>query len=92
VVKSMTHAQTKGVDMSNIIQEIKTHYTSRAKPNRGYHDSEDIITFSGGTEDEQRAVMNNIQKEKAKVNMWSYPPVKVKENTWSINYGFDSGD
>lgn len=79
-------------DMSDLIQEIKDRYTKRANPRRGYHDSEVVVTFNGGTESEQKAVMVEMQKKKAKNNMWAYPPKKVAENTWRINYGFDSGD
>ncbi len=29
---------------------------------------------------------------RAKENMWCYEPKKIKENTWRLNYGYDSGD
>jgi predicted GIY-YIG superfamily endonuclease len=78
--------------MSNIIKSIKCGYTSRANPRRGYHDSEDIVTFSGGTEEEQLVVMEQIRTQRAANNMWANAPKMLKENVWRINYGYDSGD
>jgi hypothetical protein len=76
----------------DIIKSIESRYTSRANPRRGYHDSESIVTFSGGTEAEQRKVMEDMRDQKAKENMWSCGPQKLDENVWRINYGYDSGD
>lgn len=76
----------------SIIQSIKSEYTSRAKPMRGYHDSERIVTFNGGTDEEQKAVMDKMREELAPQNMWCGSPKKVEPNVWSINYGYDSGD
>lgn len=76
----------------DIVKEIESRYTDRANPRRGYHDSEDIVTFAGGTEDEQQAFMEQLRKDKADGNMWAYGPQKLRENVWRVNYGYDSGD
>ena len=78
--------------MSDIIKSIKSGYTSRANPRRGYHDSCVTVIFESGSEEEQLAVMQKMQAEKAEVNMWAYDPKKIGDNRWSINYGYDSGD
>ncbi len=78
--------------MTDIIKQIEDRYTSRANPRRGYHDSERIVTFSAGTEDEQLEKMTQIRKDLADGNMWCYGPEKVQPNVWRINYGYDSGD
>lgn len=78
--------------MSDLIEKIESRYTDRANPRRGYHDSEDIVTFKGGTEEEQRKIVEEMSAEHAKNNMWAYAPKKIADNVWRINYGYDSGD
>jgi hypothetical protein len=80
------------MEKKDIIKSIESGYTSRANPRRGYHDSHRTVTFEGGTEDEQRAVMDEMRTELEPGNMWCGSPQKVKPDVWSINYGYDSGD
>lgn len=77
---------------ADIIKSIEDRDAPNANPRRGYHASEFVVTFQGGTPNEQLAVMEKIQAEKAKHNMWAYKPQNIGVNVWMVSYGFDSGD
>jgi hypothetical protein len=81
-----------GTNDPSILSTTKSP-TPRANPTRGYHDSLATIVFEAGTaQEKQLEVATEIQKDLAESNMWSYAPKNVAPNTWTINYGFDSGD
>jgi hypothetical protein len=81
---------------------VEDMYSSRANPNRGYHDYIKRITFWRRSEEFEVKMVSRLHAELAsdKCYMWcnnavtlvsrsdKFPTVSVYE----INYGYDSGD
>ena len=68
-----------------------TKYSDRANPRRGYHDFITVVEFDSGTEEEQRIKVTECYQRETMNDMWASQPVKVRDNVWQFEHGYDSG-